>query len=368
MNWKNLPIPYKYAIPLGIGVGLLFGLKTYLIYLYWGELGRYSVQRYLVVPAVNFATWGILLPVVYYFIKKFQVGWANSLRENLMAILVSLFLAIIHEILSNIIYYLPLQVLGISTFKANQFNFILNSFPTAVMGRLVEYWILYPIILAIDYQKKYRNQQLQFAQLKSQLSGAQLSALRLQLQPHFLFNTLNTISSLMELDVKKSQKVVSQLGTLLRVVLDQKMKDRIPLREEIEFIKNYLSIEQVRFHDRLQIKYNIDEKTNNTLVPSLILQPLVENAIKHGFANNTKSGTIEVITKRFHGDVQLIVKDDGKGSNKSSEEILSSGIGLKNVKERLDLIYQDKYQLHLGSAEKEGFEVSIIIPYITQKV
>lgn len=232
----------------------------------------------------------------------------------------------------------------------------------------MEYWILYAILTSLDYRRKLRNKHLEFVQLESQLAGAQLNALRLQLQPHFLFNTLNTISSLMEFDIKKSQKIVSQLGSLLRTVLDENTNKTIPLREELEFVKSYLAIEQVRFADRLNIQYELDERSLDALVPSLILQPLVENAIKHGFSNKIEAGTITVTTQRIGQTVQFSVRDDGRGSNIPTGQLLGKGIGLKNAKQRLDLIYKDQYDFSIISGSGKGFEIAITIPYHNQQV
>ena len=154
-------------------------------------------------------------------------------------------MALIHEVISNLIYYVPMHFLGIVEFTNERMQFVIGAFPSAVISRLIEYWILYAIFTSIDYQRMFRDKQVELAQLESQLSGAQLNALRFQLQPHFLFNTLNTVSSLMEFDKKKSQKVLSQLGNLLRRVLDEKQRNMVELWEELEFIRSYLNIEQV---------------------------------------------------------------------------------------------------------------------------
>ncbi|MCB0615971.1 MAG: histidine kinase, partial [Phaeodactylibacter sp.] len=165
-----------------------------------------------------------------------------------------------------------------------------------------------------------------------------------------------------------AQKVVSQLGDLLRFVLDQDKHNRAPLWEGLDFIKNYLNIEQARFPDRLKIDYQIDPQVLEAQVPSLLLQPLVENAVKHGFATRADAGKIELICKKIEGgQVMIRVRDDGKGSSKSPEELLSSGIGLKNVRERLQLIYRENFTFNVQSEEGKGFEATIIIPFQRQR-
>ena len=362
MKLPKLPVPYKFTILIGFGIGVLFALKTYLMYLYWDETQYFVFQRHALVPIVNYTLWGLLMPLAYYFISRFKVGKHAGGRENLYAILASIFMAFLHETTSNILYYLPMDLLGILPFQPETLQKILKSFPSALIDRLIEYWILYAVVSGIEYQKKFQDKQLELAQMESRLSGAQLQALRLQLQPHFLFNTLNTISSLMDINVKEAQKIVSRLGSLLRSVLDKNKRNDIELREELAFIQSYLDIEQVRFQDRLAIHYDIQKNTLNCMVPSLILQPLVENAVKHGFASQSGSGAIRVSAVNAGGRLSVTVQDDGIGSSLPTPTLLNSGTGLRNVKERLDLLYRDDYTLHIDTAPGKGFSVNLQIP------
>lgn len=366
MELKKMPIPYFLAILMGIGLAVLFGLRRYVGLLYWGETELFNWHKDFIVHFVNYTLWAILLPLVYYVVSKYQIRNASS-PEIFKALLASLLMAIFHEVVSNILYHVPMHLFGFRPFSEKVMNFIIGAFPSATISRLVEYWILYAILTSIDYRRKLRHKHLELVQLESQLASAQLNALRLQLQPHFLFNTLNTISSLMEFDIKKSQKIVSQLGSLLRTVLDENTRKTIPLREELEFVKSYLAIEQVRFMDRLNIQYELEEESLDALVPSLILQPLVENAIKHGFSNKIEAGTITVATQRVGTNIKLTVQDDGLGSDLESEALLNKGIGLKNVKQRLALIYKNDYDFSIRSGKSQGFEITITIPYYNQE-
>jgi len=362
MSARNLPIPYWLTILIGLGVGLLFALKTYLMYLYWDEMQYYVFERHALVPIVNYTLWGFLLPLAYFFISRFKVGRRSSWRENAMAIAGSLLMAFVHESLSNIIYYVPMSFLDRLPFEGEILPRILRSFPSAMVDRLIEYWILYAVVSGITYQRKFQEKQLELAQLESQLSGAQLNALKLQLQPHFLFNTLNTISSLMEIDVKDAQKIVSKLGTLLRSVLDKNKRNEVELRDELAFVQSYLDIEQVRFQDRLQILYHIREAALRCMVPSLILQPLVENAVKHGFTNQTGDAVIRLSAFTRDQRLHLAVEDDGQGAVLDREKLLSSGTGLQNVRDRLDLLYKNAYDLSIETAPGEGFAVHLQLP------
>lgn len=362
---KKLPIPYIYCILIGIGLGIILGAKHYLAFLYWGETERFSWMRYFAPYFINNALWGFLVPLVYFFSQKYRLSKGTNLREKGMAVAASVILAAFHEAFSYIIWFVPMDWLGFMKFNLEEFRYVMGVFPSGFISRWVEYWVIYGLFSAFDYAKKYKNKQLELAQMEGQLANAQLSALRLQLHPHFLFNTLNTISSLMDISKKDAQKMVSQLGTLLRTALDKDKRQTVTLREELDFIKNYLDIEQVRFNDRLVVDYKVAENALEHSVPSLILQPLVENAIKHGFSKKADNGRIEIVADTMPDNrLRISVRDDGHGSSRVNGELFSSGIGLKNVRDRLELIYKKSASLEVQSMKGNGFEVILSIPLL----
>lgn len=362
MKFGKLPLPYGYFILIGLGLGLLLALRAYLPYVYWGETADYNWRRMAIPHIINYVFWGVLVPIVYYFTQKYPLIELSQRKVALKAILASVVIAFSHEILTNILWLAPLHLLGVEKVTSETINYVIGSLPSAIISRLIEYWILFFIFAALSYYKKYKNKQVELAKLENQLSSAELNALRLQLHPHFLFNTLNTISSLMEINIKDAQKIVSKLGILLRTLLDKERQNFTPLSEELNFIKSYLDIEQVRFHDRLNIIYDIAEDTLEVQVPALILQPLVENAIKHGFARQIGAGVITVIAHKSEDVIELIVKDDGNGSEATMETLLQSGIGLQNVKERLELLYGKEAILEITTAPGAGFQVKLRLP------
>lgn len=369
MSARKLPIPYFYAILASIALGSLVGLRNYLFMMYYNEAEKFMWDRGWFIHVVNYLTWALILPLVYYVVGRIQERPSASNAVLFLRILLGgTLLALLHELISNLLYFPTIHFLGVKEMTLGTVKHIIGVLPAAVITRLIEFGIIFAVITAIELRRKYRNKQLELAQMEGQLSSAQLNALRLQLQPHFLFNTLNTISSLMEFDKKQAQKVVSQLGNLLRFVLDQDKHNLAPLREELDFIKNYLNIEQARFPDRLKTDYQIDGQALEAQVPSLLLQPLVENAVKHGFANRADPGRIELICKKIEGNqLMIIVRDDGGGSALAPDELVSSGIGLKNVQERLKLIYRENFTFNVQSEEGKGFEVTIILPFQRQR-
>lgn len=364
MNWKKYaPIPYWLGIVLALVLAGLFTLKAYLRLKYFNELEYFKLWRSLGIYTVNYLTWALLLPLLNYLFERFPIqapGWKVKAR----ALGVSLAICFFHEIFSSWMFAIPANWLGFYPLGEDNWTYIINGLRIAVPDRFLEYWIIYAILTAMQMQRKFRNKELELANVENQLSNARLNALRLQLQPHFLFNTLNTISSLMEINVNAAQKVVSRLGGLLRFVLDKDDRNLLPLGEELEFVRNYLDIEQTRFHDRLSIEYDIDPATRDIKVPHLILQPLVENAIKHGFARRSDEGRIEVITRKLEDQAELLIRDDGCGSSLSEDELLRLGIGLSNVKKRLELLYGAAARLEIDTAPGRGFSVRILIPVV----
>ena len=223
------------------------------------------------------------------------------------------------------------------------------------------------ICYALDYYRKYREREFLATRLEAQLAQAQLDSLRMQLHPHFLFNTLNNIVGLVR--DNKNQTAVSMLvglSDLLRHTLEHSSKQEVELREEINFIKLYLSIQQMRFSDRLRIEYDIDPATTRALVPNLILQPLTENALRHGIARSADSGVVGISSALENGHLRLTVYDDGAGLPDDWQLKGSAGIGLANTAARLQQLYDDDHQFDIRNRDGGGVEVVIVIPLRTQ--
>jgi two-component system LytT family sensor kinase len=194
------------------------------------------------------------------------------------------------------------------------------------------------------------------------LTEARLAALTNQINPHFLFNTLNSVSTLIRIDPERARSMIQRLSKILRRLL-RKSENFSSLREEISFIDDYLAIEMVRFGDKLHFTKEIDEKTLDCLVPSMILQPIIENSIKHGLAKKVDGGTVRLQTWREETRLNILVEDDGMGIPESKLESLSEqGIGVSNVNERLRVLFGTDYQLTIDSRPGEGTRTLIQIP------
>jgi len=202
------------------------------------------------------------------------------------------------------------------------------------------------------------------SQLETQLAQADLQALKSQLHPHFLFNALHTIGSLVRTgDRDNAVKVTAGLGDLLRRMLEGASQQEAPLKQELEFIKSYLAIEQIRFQDRLRVDFSIDPEVLDARVPHLILQPLVENAIRHGIAPHLFAGMVSVSAKRLNGGkrLQLAVRDDGPGAGDGDGA--RPGIGLANTRARLGRLYGADFTLEVTNLPQGGMEALVELPF-----
>jgi two-component system LytT family sensor kinase len=236
------------------------------------------------------------------------------------------------------------------------------------LNGLLSYVILYGLILLVvhirESQKRLAFQQTETARLNEQLSKAQLSALRQQIEPHFLFNTLNAITGLMR--ERKNDAAVSMIAGLsdfLRRVVADSDRQQVPLGEELEFAQKYLDIQKARFAERLEFSLDVPLDLLSAQVPSLILQPMVENAVKHGIAKRVSGGAIRIAAARSNGTLTLRVYNDGPRLAEGWERS-PTGIGILNTRTRLRSLYGDRFDLTLRNQEPDGVEAAVSMPYV----
>jgi two-component system, LytTR family, sensor kinase len=222
----------------------------------------------------------------------------------------------------------------------------------------IAFWALLGIVHAIEYYRRYREHEVHAARLEAELAGARLDALTAQLQPHFLFNTLHSVSTLMRRDVDAAEEMLAHLGDLLHRTLRQQQRHEIPLAEELELLRHYLDIMKIRFHDRLVDRIDLQDGVTGALVPPFILQPLVENAIQHGIARKPGAGRIEIAACRAGDSLEITVRNDGEGFAGGGE-----GVGLSNTRRRLEELYGPQQGLDLMPEAGGGLLVRIVIPF-----
>jgi two-component system, LytTR family, sensor kinase len=228
-------------------------------------------------------------------------------------------------------------------------------------------WMYFPIVCityAVLYYRDSRQRQLAESQLQTQLARAQLSLLQAQLHPHFLFNTLHAISTLMNRDVTAARSMIVRLSDLLRLAMQSVQVQEVTLKRELEFVDNYLEIEKIRFQDRLTVQLEIAPETLDALVPNLLLQPLVENAVRYGVAMQPGRGWVRIASRREYAKLVIEIDDSGPGISLESLP-QKEGVGLSNTRSRLARLYGAAQKLELTNRSERGLRVSVVIPFQT---
>ena len=305
--------------------------------------------------------WALLTPLVLWLGRRWRIDRRRWLRGVGVHVLLGLAVAATH------------------LFLVALFNWWLAPYPVEKWGLLALYGMLairyvhlelliYAAILGVgysfDYYHKLRERDLQASQLQAQLVQAQLQALKMQLHPHFLFNTLNAISVMVRKGAnQEAVRMLAGLSDLLRMALDNQGAQCVSLRQELEFLERYLALEQIRFQDRLQVKMKIQPETLHAQVPNLILQPIVENAICHGIAARADAGLVELRTWREDGSLMLQVRDDGPGLHGADVSTAGQGLGLTNTRARLEQLYGRSYRFDIKDGENGGAVATLEIPF-----
>lgn len=314
---------------------------------------------------LTWVAWAPLTPVMVWLARKYSLvgeAWKRNLVVHLPAFLL---LSALHSAVATAVnlWVQPFDSMGDSpkTFWPRFLSRVGSFGPD-----LLVYGAVIGVFYAIDYYRKYREREFLASRLEAQLAQAQLDSLRNQLHPHFLFNTLNSIVGLVR-DNKNNAAVNMLVGLsdLLRHTLEHSSRHEVELREEINFIKLYLGIQEIRFSDRLRIEFDIDPSTTKALVPNLILQPLTENALRHGIGRSADSGLVGIRSAAQDGYLHLTVYDEGAGLRDDWQLKGSAGIGLANTIARLQQLYDDDHEFDIRNRDGGGVEVVIVMPLRT---
>ena len=375
------PIQINYSAEAGnapgVGInwlkwGVLFGFWTLFSVLYANQIYfemlhspgmHHSWWRIVSWQLAVWYVWGCLSPLILYLQRRFRIEgstWLNGLMINLAA---SAFLALTHLAAATSLKMLmrPFDVWSDQHSFRVQYQGELSHF---FLFDVLIYWAIFGVGYAFDYRERYRERESLAAQLKIQLAQAQLESLKVQLHPHFLFNTLHTIAALVRSNEKMpAVDMIAGLSDLLRRALESAEEQEVPLREELEFIELYLGIQRVRFADKLAVRMEIAPETLDAMVPNLILQPLVENAIRHGFSAEESAGLIAIEAYCDDQDLHITVRDDGPGLQAGWRMEQSEGIGLANTSERLKHLYGAAHRFDLYNGTTGGMIATITIPF-----
>jgi len=307
------------------------------------------------IQAVTWYTWLLLLPVMLRVVRRVRFvdgGWHKDLPVQLVA---AAAIAFAHAELSAILRWL----LGLSA--SSDLRDVARSAIVTLASSFIRYWMIAGVYLAVSYFAELKQRELAAARLATSLAEARLESLRGKLHPHFLFNTLNSIAALVRENPPAAEEMIGTLSDLLRASLASADVHEITLAEELELVSKYASVEQVRFGDRLRIIVDAPAALNEALVPQLLLQPIVENAIRHGVAPREGPGTVRISGSSSNGRLQLVVEDDGIGIG-ATHEGSGHGIGLGATRERLQYTYGADHAIIVAPRQPSGTRVTIDLP------
>jgi two-component system, LytTR family, sensor kinase len=312
---------------------------------------------------VVWQAWGCLTPVVIGLGRRAADSGGSWPRWLLVHLPASLILPTAHAALAT---YLRMQIRPFDVWSDTRpfFAQYRGELGSLFLFDFFVYWAVLGAAYAFDYRERYREREAAASELKAQLAQARLEALKVQLHPHFLFNTLHTISGLVRADeTQPAVNMIAGLSELLRRALDSADEQEVPLGDEVKFVRLYLDIQSVRFSDRLTVRMDISPDALDALVPNMILQPLVENAVRHGVSPRESPVTVSISAYRAGTMLHVEVSDDGPGLQSGWRFEDGGGIGLANTAERLRRLYGDEHRFELNGGAGRGVTASLVIPF-----
>jgi hypothetical protein len=358
---------YKYLAVLVFGwtlIAVITTSQTYIEMTVYEPDRPFPILQMFVINVLQWNFWTAVTPLIGWLGRRFPIEKGKFAKAVPVHVLASIIVAAIHI---AYIVFLTFQLAPVENLPRDRsfFRMFLNLSYTFHIELMI-YWAMLGMTYAVDYYSKFRERELRASQLETQLAQANLQALEMQLQPHFLFNTLNGIATLVR-DKRDKDAVEMLVGVseLLRQVLDNMGRQEVTLKEEIDFIERYLEIQQMRFGDRLVVSLDIAPETLDARVPNLVLQPIVENAIRHGLSHKIEVGHLRIRSERSGDDLLLAVQNDGEKLDEAFELNASGGLGLTNTRERLEQLFGTDQKFSLRNTE-DGVVATIRIPFVTE--
>lgn len=336
-------------------VALLFASESYLSGLYRGR--PVDLPATLGYSFAFYGTWALVTPLVVMLARRWPLARGRKLSDLARHGIASAGVALLQ---AGLFAYLFWPIYGSGNGRDTRLELWAGMAAAHFPSNLLIYALITGAILAWAARVAAREREAQAARLQARLKQAELDSLRAQIHPHFLFNTLHGISALVRKDPAAAGRLIAKLGALLRSALEQQQRDLVPLDTELGFIRDYLDIEGARFGDRLRSSVTVDDSAADALVPPLLLQPLVENAVRHGLSPSTEAVTIRVVARRHDNRLRLEVADDGDGADPST---LRDGIGLGNLRARLEQMFGEAQSMTIGTGAGRGFEVVLELPF-----
>jgi two-component system LytT family sensor kinase len=334
-----------------LGVALFFYSRTYLVSHFRGT--SFNWRPDALETLVTYGQWIVYTPLVLWTVHRFPLVGSRRARAFLFHIAGSGVVALVAVVV---------QVLAVSLIWTDEKPNPMLYFSVHFHWQVMIYWLLVSYTQWLEYHRRWQGNQLRSSRLETELARAEVKALRMQMEPHFLYNTLHTISEMVHVDPSAAERMIVRLGSLLRHTTETGSQE-VPLEREVDFLRAYLEIEQARFHDRLTVSIDVPEALLACSVPSLILQPLVENAIRHGTSRLAAAGTIRVSAQALGDALVLRVADNGPGMRTPGDGG-GAGVGLRNIRSRLHHLYGDAGSLQLNAVEGGGLEAAVRLPLV----
>jgi two-component system, LytTR family, sensor kinase len=303
---------------------------------------------------VHFYLWAALVWFVWKVMPHFSLEGNRWKRDLLFHVPFGLTISV----LELAIYVELVKVLRVAPPETDFQKLFLWNLNTDLPTNFFIYWTFVAIFRGVDYYERYRDRELRASQLEGQLAKARLQALKAQLDPHFFFNTMNSISSLMHRDIEKADAMIAGLSNLFRLNLQRGDEQEVTLGEEMEFLEQYLELQQLRFGSRIKIDVRTDPELHDVLVPSMVLQPLVENAMIHGVASSSESMLLEITAREHNGMCRITIYNSGS----SLPENFKPGLGIANTRARLQWLYGEKSSLQLNNLQAGGVLAEVKLP------
>jgi two-component system, LytTR family, sensor kinase len=305
----------------------------------------------------------LLLPFVFRFARVYLFERKGWLKLGLFHLAAAVLFSAAHTTMMAISRHFLAPLMGLGPYD---YGIMTYRYPMEFSNDLIGFTVIVGLYSFYQRLRIAQAQQLAAAELQTKLVQAQLENLRLQLQPHFLFNTLNTISSVMYEDVRAADAMITQLSDLLRLTLQASRAHEIPLAEELEITRLYLDLMQKRFENKLRVTYSVDPSLHSSLVPQLILQPLLENSLRHGMKSGSSAMDLSIAAHRENGSLILQVSDTGCGLGEIDPSgVFGRGVGLSNIRDRLAHLYGDGQQFSISNRPSGGAEVTMRVPLHT---
>jgi len=361
MHKKLVPFSFWTLIGGCASISAIFFLQALIPYISNNQLDKFDWLFESLNIIMRYFLWALVIPLIYRFLHLLLWKKDRGFYANALSILNGILIAIAH---SSISYWMFIGIFSTQSDMniSSAMSHIMSAIYVGCVSSFVELWVLIGLFSAIDYYKKYRQQMVKVANQEKELANAKLTAFRMQLHPHFLFNSFNSVMSLIDFDKLQAKNMLAELSILMRRLLENDRRHTVTVKDELSFISSYLEIEALRFQDRLEIQIDIDEELKDALLPNLILQPIVENAIKHGFNQSTEQCRISIKIRENQDHLFIGIEDNGFENPVIPKLPQSGGIGLQNVYRRLEQMFDNDFIFTVYAVNPKGFGVQLQMP------